>query len=310
MVHIHLGLLRSSFISSTHDTVGSLEQQKPTKMMPIARALSLASLFTFHYLTAAQNSTLDSSLSSECAAFITKYPPTVSLYASQICHVCQGLQLSPSVEPCCSNSNPTACFASSFYSISITGATTSAPITVAPPSYTGSANCDAVISILQSCENASPGFDNLCFHDQQSCLCSTSGTWAPSYYDDYWSSCLSWASASDASSYSLLGPHTNGVVESRKCQTWEQLTATGGTPSNCLTSPSNVLSSTSLATVRPTTLVAATATGAAAGLGDMQVSVSLCKLLSRAKITKLNRRLVLVPLSSSTSSTCTSLCNA
>ena len=52
-------------------------------------------------------------------------------------------------------------------------------------SYTGSANCDAVISIFQCCEIASPGFDNLCFHDQQSCLCSTSGAWAPSYYDDY-----------------------------------------------------------------------------------------------------------------------------
>jgi hypothetical protein len=158
-----------------------------------------------------------------------------------------------------------------------------APITVAPPSYTGSVNCDAAISISQSCEIASPGFDNLCFHDQQSCLCSTSGIWAPSYYDDYWSSCLAWASTSDASPYSLLGPHTNGVVQSRKCQTWGQLTATGGTPSNCPTSPSNVLSSTSLTTARPTTLVPATATGAAAGFGDMQVSVSLCKLLSITK---------------------------
>jgi hypothetical protein len=162
---------------------------------------------------------------------------------------------------------------------SITDATASAPITVAPPSYTGSANCDAAFSILQSCEIASPGFDNLCFHDQQSCFCSTSGTWAPNYYDDYWSSCLAWASASDASSYLLLGVHTNGVVQSRKCQTWGQLTATGGTPSNCLTSASNVLSSTSLATARLTTLIPATATGAAAGFGDMQVSFSLCKLL-------------------------------
>src|SRR5277367_6404455 len=88
---------------------------------------------------AAHNSTLYSSLSSECVSFITKYPPTVSLYAS---HVCQGPHLSPSVEPCCSNSSPTACFASSFYGIPV-------PVQQSQlqSSYTGSANCDAVISI-------------------------------------------------------------------------------------------------------------------------------------------------------------------
>jgi hypothetical protein len=277
--------------------------------MPTIRALSLVSLFTFQYLAATQSSTLYSSLSSECVSFISQYPPTISLYASQICHVCQGLNLSPSVEPCCSNSNPTACFASSFYGISVSDATKSAPITVAPPSYTGSANCDAVISILSGCEAATPGFDNLCFHDQQSCLCSTSGTWAPDYYDDYWSSCLAWASSSDPSEYSLLGPQTNGVVQSRKCQSWGQLTATGGTPSNCNTSPSNVLSSTSLAPTT-STLVPAAATGAAAGFGDMPVSFSFLQLAFDNKIAKINRRLVFVSLSSSMLSTCTSRRNA
>lgn len=204
-----------------------------------------------------QNPTLQASLSSECISFISEYPPTVSLYASEICHVCQGLSLSPSVEPCCSNSNPTACFASSFYGITVPDATASAPITVAPPSYTGQANCDAVISIVEVCEAATPGFDNLCFHDQQSCLCSTSSTWAPSYFDDYWSSCLAWASTSSPAEYSLLGPETNGVVQSRKCQTWGSLTATGGTPSDCNTSP------TAMETAQSTSLRTATSSAAA-----------------------------------------------
>lgn len=207
-------------------------------------------LFCLEHFSLAQNLTIHSSLSSECVSFISAYPPTVSSYASEICHVCQGLQISPSVEPCCSASNPTACFATSFYGISVTDATASAPLGLATTTTTyayGSIDCDSAVSIFQSCEAATPGFDNLCFHDQQSCLCSTSGTWAPSYYDNYWSSCLSWLETAEPSEYSLLGPSTNGVVQSRKCQTWAELTATGGTPSNCLTSASAILSSVSLA---------------------------------------------------------------
>jgi hypothetical protein len=223
-------------------------------MLSIGSLLTLIFLFRLEYFSLAQNPTTYSSLSSECISFISAYPPTVSLYASEICHVCQGLQISPSVEPCCSASNPTACFATSFYGISVTDATVSAPLGLPSTTTTyayGSVYCDSAISIFESCEAVTPGFDNLCFHDQQSCLCSTSGIWAPSYYDNYWSSCLSWAETVDPSEYSLLGPNTNGIVQSRKCQTWAELTATGGTPSDCLTSASATLSSVSLAGASP-----------------------------------------------------------
>lgn len=256
-------------------------------MPSIASLLALISLFGLERFCLAQNPTTYSSLSSECVSFISVYPPTVSSYASQICRVCQGLQISPSVEPCCSNSNPTACFATSFYSISVTDATLSAPLNIPTTSTTrayGSIYCDSAVSIFESCEAVTPGFDNLCFHDQQSCLCSTSGTWAPSYFDNYWSSCLSWAETVNPSEYSLLGPNTNGVVQSRKCQTWAELTATGGVPSDCLTSASATLSSvsltgaspsasTSLTTTTPSSVVQAGA--AVVGVVDPHVSPDL-----------------------------------
>ena len=246
-------------------------------------APTIPSLFTLQVLlrsfAEAQNPTLFSSLSSECISFISQYPPIVSLYASQICRVCQGFQLSPSVEGCCSNTNPTACFASSFYHISVTAPTiTPAPAlstatsSVTRVGYYGSTNCDSAISILEDCEAATPGFDNLCFHDQQKCLCSTSGTWAPTIYDDYWSSCLGWASTADPSHYSLLEPSGNRVVQSRKCQTWGALTVSGGTPSNCLTSPSNTASFVSINTAISSSLMPTT-TSAAAKFTEQLVSL-------------------------------------
>lgn len=261
-------------------------------MLSIASLLTQILLFGLSHFSLAQNPTTYSSLSSECVSLISAYPPTVSLYASEICRVCQGLQISPSIEPCCSASNPTACFATSFYGISVTDATVSAPLGIPTTSSThayGSIYCDSAISIFESCEAVTPGFDNLCFHDQQSCLCSTSGTWAPSYFDNYWSSCLSWAETDDPSEYSLLGPNTNGVVQSRKCQTWAELTATGGTPSDCLTSASATLSSVSLAgaaaptlstsPTRTTSSSAGNAGAAFAGVVDPHVSSDLLSWL-------------------------------
>lgn len=218
-------------------------------------------------LAFSQNSILYSKLSSECVSLISNYPPTVSLYASEVCHVCQGLGLTPSVEPCCSKSNPTACFASSFYGKIVTDAGKPAPITVSGSfagtsrrTYFASTNCDSAFSIEQRCAASSPGFTNLCFHQQQSCLCSASGKWAGPVFDNHWSSCLAWAETANPSEYSLFGPNTDGVVQSRKCQTFSELTATGGTPSNCLTSASNTLSSTSL---QAGGLPSATSSGAA-----------------------------------------------
>lgn len=207
---------------------------------------------------ASAQASIASSLSSECVSFISQYPPTVSLYASQICHVCQGLGVTPSVEACCGAVNPTACFASSFYSISATDTAVTETLGLSQTGFPET-NCDSVTSILKSCQAATPNILALCFHDQQSCLCSTSSTFAGDYYDNFWSGCLSWAETYNPSMYSELGPSANGVVQSRPCQIWSQLTATGGTPSNCATSASATLTSTSLAP-----LSTATAQGAAA----------------------------------------------
>lgn len=235
-------------------------------------------------------SALLSSQSSQCVSFISAYPPTVSLYASQACQVCQNLQISPSIEPCCSNSNPTACFASSLYGISVTDGTRSAPITTSAASL-GSVNCDAVISILEFCEAATPGFDDLCFHDQQSCLCSTSGTWAPSYYDNFWSGCLAWASTAAPASYSLLGPNADGQVQSRKCQSYASLTATGGIPSNCLVSSPNTLSTTSLTSTGSAGLQSTSSPGLAVDARKPGVSAILITTYKLTDMTRAGARL-------------------
>lgn len=136
--------------------------------------------------------------------------------------------------------------------------------TVTAQATLGSAGCDLAASIINVCEASTPNFEDLCFHDAQSCLCSTSGTWAPSFYDNNWSSCLAWAMASDQQFYSSLIP-PNGVVQSRKCQTWGAFTATGGIPSGCNTSP---LPTSSSASPTPGTSSTINSSGAAAQLMD------------------------------------------
>ena len=188
-----------------------------------------------------------STLSRDCVNFISRFHPTISKHASMVCHACKGLGISPSVEPCCSKSDKAACFASSFYDITKPLTTESLSISGAPPIYTGSANCDAAVSIYASCEASTLDFNDKCFQDQQSCLCSTSSKWAPAYYDNYQSSCLAWASTANPGYYSLLEPNPNGVVQTRKCHSWHSHTATGGSPSNCPT----VLRVSPAATVTP-----------------------------------------------------------
>lgn len=235
-----------------------------------ALLLSEVLLLEIVQLTSAQDTGLLSSLSSECVTFVSSYPPTIYSYASQICHVCQGLNLSPSVEPCCRASNPTACFASSFYGVTVTDTAKSNPITVAPPSFTGSVNCDAVISILRRCEGSTPGFDALSFHDQQSCLCTTSGTWAPDYFDDYWSSCMDYASTASSDYFSLFGPEANGSVQRRKCGTWYSFTATGGTVSSTTQGSSTPTTTISRASAG-NSIQPASSTGVAESVNRVQV---------------------------------------
>lgn len=80
---------------------------------------------------------------------------------------------------------------------------------------------------------------NSFWSDLQSCYCSTSGTFAPEYYDGFWSSCLSFASVYDPAEYSQLGPTGGGVftgsfpsiaishgLGSSPCQAWYEYTQT------------------------------------------------------------------------------------
>lgn len=82
-------------------------------------------------------------------------------------------------------------------------------------------------------------FYNLYWSDWQSCLCTTSETFAPGYFDGYWSSCLSFASKYDPEAYSQLGPTGGGILSgtftgiaishglgSKPCSAWDKYTQT------------------------------------------------------------------------------------
>lgn len=73
----------------------------------------------------------------------------------------------------------------------------------------------------------------------QSCFCTTSKTFAPGFFDGYWSSCLSYASKYDPEAYSQLGPTGGGILSgtltgiaishglgSKPCSAWNQYTQT------------------------------------------------------------------------------------
>jgi hypothetical protein len=81
-----------------------------------------------------------------------------------------------------------------------TGASITSPSQPANPGA-----CLSADLILASCALATSSFTNLPFTVEASCLCYTSGTYAPSVYDGYWAGCLGFYSTASPVYYSSLG---------------------------------------------------------------------------------------------------------
>lgn len=104
---------------------------------------------------------------------------------------------------CCNEPTPYLCFQSAAAGGGGGGAgggnqlITSAP----PPSITDPQQiaCQTAVDIVQACESAVPGFDNLDDSEIASCLCYSGSVWQPQSFDQPWSSCINWASTADAS---------------------------------------------------------------------------------------------------------------
>jgi len=187
-------------------------------------------------LSSAQQNPDFSSLSSECVQYLTKCEPTISSCAIDICSLCTSLSITPSIEPCCAAATPVDCFSSYVEGVTITATSRSGSIsTIASPTTSIDSSalaCISAYSIISYCEASTPGFTNLAFSSQATCLCSTSGTFAPGVYDGYWSTCLAWASTASPGEYSEFGPTGGGDVVRTPCQNYAASTSSAGVAPN------------------------------------------------------------------------------
>jgi hypothetical protein len=177
-----------------------------------------------------------SALSSSCFTFPSNCAPTIFTCASEICHVCTSLGITPSIEPCCCASSWPAtlsCFSDYLAGNPITYTTPPGPPSSGISSFDSSAvACVSVESILNSCEAVTPDFIDLDFSSQSSCLCSANGTHAPTVYDGFLSTCLAWVSTANPAEYSLVGQNSGRDVVRTPCERFA--TDTSGFPTTQL----------------------------------------------------------------------------
>src|SRR5437667_8819819 len=97
--------------------------------------VSLLSLSPCYVLAQDTGSAALSSLISDCNQYLTICVPTAASCASSACSFCTSIGITPSIEPCCAQATPTACFKSSWVSQALTGKNT---ITNGPAATVGS----------------------------------------------------------------------------------------------------------------------------------------------------------------------------
>jgi hypothetical protein len=148
-----------------------------------------------------------SRLSSECLLVTSQCAPTISSCAYSYCALCTDLGILPAIEPCCAAPTQTACFDDLLAGQPLSQTGNFATITnqPAPPA------CQSVESIIDSCTRATPGFTELEFSSQFTCLCSKNGVYAPLIYDEYTSTCLAYLSSVSPAVYLSIGGQINGT---------------------------------------------------------------------------------------------------
>ena len=82
---------------------------------------------------------------------------------------------------------------------------TSSDAYTTPFLLTANPECSSVVSIVNSCSSATPGFGaSYDWEEQASCLCYSGSSYAPSSFDDPYSSCLAVLYTSDYDAYEYL----------------------------------------------------------------------------------------------------------
>ena len=101
---------------------------------------------------------------------------------------------------------------------------TSLPATITPPPAIstlspGQQACDLYIDILSICNYSTPGLITFTdFSSEAPCLCYSSSSWAPSIYDGYLGTCISYLSASNPAEYSSVTFAAGGPPVTTPCE--------------------------------------------------------------------------------------------
>src|SRR5436853_3315422 len=70
------------------------------------------------------------------------------------------------------------------------------------------AACASVVIAIEFCESVSPGFDSFTPASQAPCLCYSSKSWVPTFFDGAIATCAAYARTADPEDYSLIAEFT------------------------------------------------------------------------------------------------------
>ncbi|KAL8712541.1 MAG: hypothetical protein Q9225_006924 [Loekoesia sp. 1 TL-2023] len=138
------------------------------------------------------------STDSDCINYICSDCTSVDPAVPQCCELSSNIDIANCIQENLDTSSSTSDFASGTYTYS------GAPTVTTPALLTSNPDCSSVLSSLDVCASATPGFDSADFLEQASCLCYSGSNYAASAFDDPYSTCLDVLSSSDFQAYMLL----------------------------------------------------------------------------------------------------------
>ncbi|KAL9020475.1 MAG: hypothetical protein Q9185_002248 [Variospora sp. 1 TL-2023] len=183
-----------------------------------------------------------------CSEIETRCVSDLSDCVAYVCDDCSAID--PSISECCELSSESAianCIQDNLNggstdggsaddddeSATATGSSDDSTITdtaaaAAATSLLRQPGCSSFVSKLDDCESATPGFTNYDLWDSQaSCFCYEGSRYQPSTFDNYYRSCLAYASTAVPEFYTLLAVGPSDDVVSTPCASVGDVRETG-----------------------------------------------------------------------------------
>ncbi|KAI4287737.1 MAG: hypothetical protein L6R35_003003 [Caloplaca aegaea] len=181
-----------------------------------------------------------------CSEIETQCVPGGSTLSDCVAYVCDDCSsIDPSISECCELSSERAianCIQENLdggstddddESATATGSSDDSTITgtaaaAAATSLIRQPGCSSFVSKLDDCETATPGFTDYSLWDTQaSCFCYEGSRYQPSTFDNYYRSCLAYASTAVPEFYTLLAVGPSDDVVSTPCASVGDVRETG-----------------------------------------------------------------------------------